>query len=42
MINVSAWAIRRPLAALVIFFGLCGGGLWGLWGLAGGGVRGAS
>ncbi|GHA87485.1 efflux RND transporter permease subunit [Cognatilysobacter bugurensis] len=29
MINVSAWAIRRPLPALMIFFVLCLAGLWG-------------
>jgi multidrug efflux pump subunit AcrB len=29
MINVSAWAIRRPLPALMIFFVLCVAGLWG-------------
>jgi multidrug efflux pump subunit AcrB len=27
--NVSAWAIRRPLPALMIFFVLCVAGLWG-------------
>ena len=31
MINVSAWAIRRPLPALMIFFVLCVAGLWGFW-----------
>ena len=29
MMNVSAWAIRRPLPALMIFFVLCVVGLWG-------------
>ncbi|TZF90101.1 efflux RND transporter permease subunit [Lysobacter lacus] len=29
--NVSAWAIRRPLPALMIFFVLCVAGLWGFW-----------
>ena len=29
MINVSAWAIGRPLPALMIFFVLCVAGLWG-------------
>ena len=27
--NFSAWAIRRPLPALMIFFVLCVAGLWG-------------
>ena len=27
--NVSAWAIRRPLPALMLFFVLCVAGLWG-------------
>src|SRR5204863_266440 len=27
--NVSAWAIHRPLPALMIFFVLCVAGLWG-------------
>ena len=27
--NISAWAIRRPLPALMIFFVLCVAGLWG-------------
>lgn len=27
--NVSAWAIRRPLPAVMIFFVLCVAGLWG-------------
>jgi len=27
--NISAWAIRRPLPALMIFFVLCVSGLWG-------------
>ncbi len=27
--NVSAWAIKRPLPALMIFFVLCVAGLWG-------------
>ncbi len=27
--NVSAWAIKRPLPALLIFFVLCVAGLWG-------------
>ena len=27
--NVSAWAIRRPLPSLMIFFVLCVVGLWG-------------
>jgi hydrophobe/amphiphile efflux-1 (HAE1) family protein len=31
MMNVSAWAIRRPLPALMIFFVLCVAGLWGFW-----------
>ena len=29
MINVSAWAIKRPLPALMIFFVLCVAGIWG-------------
>ncbi|AXK73721.1 AcrB/AcrD/AcrF family protein [Lysobacter sp. TY2-98] len=29
--NISAWAIRRPLPALMIFFVLCVAGLWGFW-----------
>jgi hydrophobe/amphiphile efflux-1 (HAE1) family protein len=29
MMNVSAWAIRRPLPAMMIFFVLCVAGLWG-------------
>ena len=29
MFNLSAWAIRRPLPALMIFFVLCVAGLWG-------------
>ena len=28
-INFSAWAIGRPLPALMLFFGLCVAGLWG-------------
>jgi multidrug efflux pump subunit AcrB len=28
-VNFSAWAIRRPLPALMIFFVLCVAGLWG-------------
>ena len=28
-INFSAWAIRRPLPALMLFFALCVAGLWG-------------
>jgi multidrug efflux pump subunit AcrB len=28
-VNISAWAIRRPLPALMIFFILCVAGLWG-------------
>ena len=31
MINVSAWAIKRPLPALMIFFVLCVAGLWGFF-----------
>ncbi|RRN80551.1 efflux RND transporter permease subunit [Pseudoxanthomonas sp. SGD-10] len=27
--NISAWAIRRPLPALMVFFVLCVAGLWG-------------
>ena len=27
--NISAWAIKRPLPALMIFFVLCVAGLWG-------------
>src|SRR4249919_2126893 len=27
--NFSAWAIKRPLPALMIFFVLCVAGLWG-------------
>ena len=27
--NFSAWAIRRPLPALMLFFVLCVAGLWG-------------
>lgn len=29
--NVSAWAIKRPLPALLIFFVLCVAGLWGFY-----------
>ena len=29
--NFSAWAIRRPLPSLMIFFVLCVVGLWGFW-----------
>ena len=29
--NFSAWAIRRPLPSLMIFFILCVVGLWGFW-----------
>ncbi len=28
-VNFSAWAIRRPLPALMLFFALCVAGLWG-------------
>src|SRR5690606_28090834 len=28
-INFSAWAIGRPLPALMLFFALCVAGLWG-------------
>jgi len=29
--NISAWAIRRPLPALMVFFVLCAAGLWGFY-----------
>jgi len=29
--NISAWAIRRPLPALMVFFVLCVAGLWGFY-----------
>ncbi len=29
--NISAWAIKRPLPALLIFFVLCVAGLWGFY-----------
>ena len=29
--NLSAWAIRRPLPALMLFFVLCVAGLWGFY-----------
>jgi multidrug efflux pump subunit AcrB len=32
--NFSAWAIRRPLPALMLFFALCVSGLWGFHQLA--------
>src|SRR5690606_27255839 len=28
-VNISAWAIRRPLPAVMVFFVLCVAGLWG-------------
>jgi multidrug efflux pump subunit AcrB len=30
-VNFSAWAIRRPLPSLMLFFVLCVAGLWGFW-----------
>jgi multidrug efflux pump subunit AcrB len=30
-VNFSAWAIRRPLPSLMLFFILCVVGLWGFW-----------
>ncbi|WP_028916236.1 efflux RND transporter permease subunit [Pseudoxanthomonas sp. J35] len=32
--NISAWAIRRPLPAVMVFFVLCVAGLWGFHKLA--------
>ena len=29
VVNISAWAIKRPLPALMLFFVLCVAGLWG-------------
>ncbi|MCC7633165.1 efflux RND transporter permease subunit [Stenotrophomonas rhizophila] len=29
--NISAWAIKRPLPALLVFFVLCVAGLWGFY-----------
>ena len=29
--NISAWAIRRPLPAVMVFFVLCVAGLWGFY-----------
>ncbi|RXR07156.1 efflux RND transporter permease subunit [Pseudoxanthomonas composti] len=29
--NISAWAIRRPLPAVMVFFALCVAGLWGFY-----------